>query len=431
MLRKIGIALAAGALASTGAVAQDTAKVGLVLPLTGGLAPVGKQVQAGAKLYMDKHGDTVAGKKIELIVKDDAGVPDNSKRLAQELIVNDKVAIIGSALTPSAMAIGPLSTQGKTANVVMVSGTSGVINPNNPYMVRTSFTLGQQSGIIAEWAAKNGSKKVVIVQSDWAPGAEAAAVFTDSFTKAGGQVVETIKVPLANPDFAPFLQRARDLNPDTLFVFVPAGQAGTFAKQFAERGLDKAGIKLIGPGDIVDDNDLPGMGDAMLGVVTAGIYSALHNSPTNKEYVAAFKKANNYPPELHLARRLRRHAPDLRGAQEDPGQDRRRSPGQCDEGHEMGEPARPDLDRSGDPRHRPEHLHRQGREGAGRALQRRVRDLRCRQGSVEDEEVADGRDTDRVPDAVRREPLRRDLARCARDKITAAGSGLASLPVPP
>src|ERR1700704_587253 len=193
----IGIAWAVGALASTGAAAQDTAKIGLVLPLTGGLAPVGKQVQAGAKLYMDKHGATVAGKK---------------------------VAVVGSALTPSAMAIGPLSTQGKTANVVMVSGTSGVINPNNPYMVRTSFTLGQQSGIIAEWAAKNGSKKVVIVQSDWAPGAEAAAVFTDSFTKAGGQVVETIKVPLANPDFAPFLQRARDLNPDTLFVFVPAGQ---------------------------------------------------------------------------------------------------------------------------------------------------------------------------------------------------------------
>jgi len=263
-----------------------------VLPLTGGLAPVGKQVQAGVKAYMDKHGSTVAGKNIDLIVKDDGGVPDNSKRLAQEFIVNDKVAVVGSALTPSAMAIGPLSTQGKTANVVMVSGTSGVINPNNPYMVRTSFTLGQQSGIIAEWAAKNGSKKVVIVQSDWAPGAEATAVFTDAFTKAGGQVAETIKVPLQNPDFAPFLQRARDLNPDTLFVFVPAGQAGTFAKQFAERGLDKAGIKLIGPGDIVDDNDLPGMGDAMLGVVTAGIYSAAHNSAANKDYVAAFKKAN-------------------------------------------------------------------------------------------------------------------------------------------
>ena len=297
MLRIIGIALAAGTLASTGALAQDV-KVGVVLPLTGGLAPVGKQVQAGIKMYMDKNGASVAGNKIDLIVKDDGGVPDNSKRLAQELIVNDKVAVIGSALTPSAMAIGPLSTQSKTANVVMVSGTSGVINPNNPYMVRTSFTLGQQSGIIAEWAAKNGSKKVAIIQSDWAPGAEAAAVFTDAFTKAGGQIAETIKVPLANPDFAPFLQRARDANPDTLFVFVPAGQAGTFAKQFAERGLDKAGIKLIGPGDIVDDNDLPGMSDAMLGVVTACVYSVVHNSPTNKEYVAAFKKANGFRPNF-------------------------------------------------------------------------------------------------------------------------------------
>jgi branched-chain amino acid transport system substrate-binding protein len=297
MLRIVAIALAVGTLVSTGASAEDV-KVGVVLPLTGGLSAVGKQVQAGIKMYMDKNGATVGGKKIDLIIKDDGGVPDNSKRLAQELIVNDKVAIIGSALTPSAMAIGPLSTQAKTANVVMVSGTSRVINPENPYMARTSFTLGQQSGIIAEWAAKNGSKKVAIIQSDWAPGAEATAVFTDAFTKAGGQIAETIKVPLANPDFAPFLQRARDLNPDTLFVFVPAGQAGTFAKQFAERGLDKAGIKLIGPGDIVDDNDLPGMGDAMLGVVTAGIYSVLHNSPTNKEYVAAFKKANGYRPNF-------------------------------------------------------------------------------------------------------------------------------------
>ena len=300
MLRRsaaLAIALALSAPAS-GALAQDTIKVGLVLPLTGVLAPVGKQVQAGAQLYMAQHGANVAGRKIDLIIRDDASVADNSKRLAQELIVNDKVAVIGSALTPSAMAIGPLSTQSKTANVVMVSGTSGVINPNNPYMIRTSFTLGQQSGIVAEWAAKNGSKKVVILQSDWAPGAEATAVFKDAFTRAGGEVADVIKVPLANPDFAPFLQRARDLNPDTLFVFVPAGQAGTFAKQFAERGLDKAGIKLIGPGDIVDDNDLPGMGDAMLGVVTAGIYSAAHDSQVNKDYVAAFEKVNPMRPNF-------------------------------------------------------------------------------------------------------------------------------------
>jgi len=300
MLRRsaaLALALALSAPAS-GALAQDTVKVGLVLPLTGVLAPVGKQVQAGAQLYMAQHGANVAGRKIDLIIRDDASVADNSKRLAQELIVNDKVAVIGSALTPSAMAIGPLSTQSKTANVVMVSGTSGVINPNNPYMVRTSFTLGQQSGIVAEWAAKNGSKKVVILQSDWAPGAEATAVFKDAFTRAGGEVADVIKVPLANPDFAPFLQRARDLNPDTLFVFVPAGQAGTFAKQFAERGLDKAGIKLVGPGDIVDDNDLPGMGDAMLGVVTAGIYSAAHDSQVNKDYVAAFEKVNPMRPNF-------------------------------------------------------------------------------------------------------------------------------------
>ena len=300
MLRRsaaLALALALSAPAS-GALAQDTVKVGLVLPLTGVLAPVGKQVQAGAQLYMAQHGANVAGRKIDLIIRDDASVADNSKRLAQELIVNDKVAVIGSALTPSAMAIGPLSTQSKTANVVMVSGTSGVINPNNPYMIRTSFTLGQQSGIVAEWAAKNGSKKVVIVQSDWAPGAEATAVFTDAFKRADGQILDTIKVPLANPDFSPFLQRARDLNPDTLFVFVPAGQAGTFAKQFAERGLDKAGIKLIGPGDIVDDNDLPGMGDAMLGVVTAGIYSAAHDSQVNKDYVAAFEKVNPMRPNF-------------------------------------------------------------------------------------------------------------------------------------
>jgi branched-chain amino acid transport system substrate-binding protein len=213
------------------------------------------------------------------------------------MIVNDKVSVIGAGLTPSALSIAPLATEAKVATVVMVSGTS-IVTTRSPYLVRTSFTLGQQSKIIAEWAVKNGSKKTVIVQSDWAPGAEATAVFTDSYTKAGGQVLETIKVPLANPDFAPFLQRARDAKPDTLFVFVPAGQAGTFAKQFTERGLDKSGIKLIGPGDITDDDDLPGMGDAMLGVVTAGMYSAAHPSPTNKAYVEAFKKANNFRPNF-------------------------------------------------------------------------------------------------------------------------------------
>jgi branched-chain amino acid transport system substrate-binding protein len=275
------------------AAAQDTVKIGIVMPMTGTVGAAGQEAVAAIKLYVAQHGDTVAGKKIELIIRDDASVPDNAKRLAQELVVNDKVAILGAGTTPSAMSMAPIATEAKIPTVVMISGTSVVVE-RSPYYVRTCFTLGQQSGIIADWAIKNGSRKAVSVLSDWAPGAEAGKVFEQHFTKGGGQVLDTLKVPLANPDFAPFLQRARDLQPDTLFVFVPAGQAGTFARQFAERGLDKSGIKLIGPGDIVDDNDLAGTGDSLLGVVTAGFYSAAHPSELNKQYAAAYQKATGH-----------------------------------------------------------------------------------------------------------------------------------------
>jgi branched-chain amino acid transport system substrate-binding protein len=285
----------AGIFGLSGAQAQDnnTIKIGIVTPMTGTSAAVGREINDATHLYMAQHGDTVAGKKIVLIVRDDASVPDNAKRLAQELIVNDKVNFLGASLTPSAMAMAPIATEAKVPTVVMVSGTS-VVTDKSPYYVRTSFTLGQQSGIIADWAIKNGSKKAVAILSDWAPGAEAGKVFEANFTKGGGQILDTLKVPLANPDFSPFLQRAHDLAPDTLFVFVPAGQAGTFARQFAERGLDKSGIKLIGPGDIVDDDDLPSTGDALLGVVTAGLYSAAHPSQMNKDYVAAYQKATGH-----------------------------------------------------------------------------------------------------------------------------------------
>jgi branched-chain amino acid transport system substrate-binding protein len=287
------LAIAAAALGAGGAAAEDTIKIGIVAPMTGTSAAVGREISAGANLYMAQHGANVAGKKIELIVRDDASVPDNAKRLAQEMIVNDHVNFLGACLTPSAMSMAPIATEGKVATVVMVSGTS-IVTAKSPYYVRTSFTLGQQSGIIADWAIKNGSHKAVSVLSDWAPGAEAGKVFEANFTKGGGQILDTLKVPLANPDFAPFLQRAADLHPDTLFVFVPAGQAGTFARQFAERGLDKSGIKLVGPGDITDDDDLPTTGDTLLGVVTAGIYSAAHPSQLNKEYVAAYQKATGH-----------------------------------------------------------------------------------------------------------------------------------------
>ncbi|HTC03890.1 MAG TPA: ABC transporter substrate-binding protein [Xanthobacteraceae bacterium] len=287
------LAIAAAALGAGSAAAQDTIKIGIVAPMTGTSAAVGREISAGANLYVAQHGNMVAGKKIELIIRDDASVPDNAKRLAQEMIVNDKVSFLGACLTPSAMSMAPIATEGKVVTVVMVSGTS-IVTEKSPYYVRTSFTLGQQSGIIADWAIKNGSRKAVSVLSDWAPGAEAGKVFEANFTKGGGQVLETLKVPLANPDFAPFLQRAADMHPDTLFVFVPAGQAGTFARQFAERGLDKSGIKLIGPGDITDDDDLPTTGDTLLGVVTAGIYSAAHPSALNKEFVAAYQKATGH-----------------------------------------------------------------------------------------------------------------------------------------
>jgi branched-chain amino acid transport system substrate-binding protein len=272
--------------------AQETVKVGLVMPLTGVLGPVGKQAVAGARLYMAQHGDRVAGHKIELIVRGDASVPDNSKRITQELIVADKVAILGGGLTPNVLAIAPLVNESKTATVVMVSGTS-IVTERSPYFVRTSWTHAQQASVLANWAAQNGSKRVTIIASDWAPGHEASGVFSTTFAQAGGVIVEALKVPLANPDFAPFLQRARDGNPDTLFIFVPASQAAILAKQFVERGLDKSGIKLIGPGDIADDEDLPGMSDAMIGTVTAGFYSTHHPSAMNKEYVAAFQKANS------------------------------------------------------------------------------------------------------------------------------------------
>jgi hypothetical protein len=209
------LSLAGLSFAASGAAAQtaapDTIKIGLVIPMTGVQGAVGREISDAAKLYMAQHGDTVAGKKIELIVRDDQSVPDNAKRLTQELIVNDKVGFLGAGLTPSAMSMAPLATEAKIPTVVMVSGTS-VVTERSPYYVRTSFTLGQQSGIIADWAIKNGSKKAVAVLSDWAPGAEAGKVFTDHFTKGGGEVLDTLKVPLANPDFSPFLQRARDLS---------------------------------------------------------------------------------------------------------------------------------------------------------------------------------------------------------------------------
>ena len=283
-------------LALAPAKAQETVKIGLILPMTGGQASTGKQIDNAVKLYMQQKGDTVAGKKIEIILKDDGAVPDNTKRIAQELIVNDKVSFIaGFGVTPAALAAAPLATQAKVPQIVMAAGTS-IITERSPYIVRTSFTLAQSSTIIGDWAAKNGIKKVATLTSDYAPGNDALNFFKQNFTAGGGEIVEEVKVPLQNPDFAPFLQRMKDSKPDAMFVFVPAGQGGNFMKQYAERGLDKTGIKVIGPGDVMDDDLLNGMGDAALGTVTAHLYSAAHPSAMNKDFVAAYKKAFNQRP---------------------------------------------------------------------------------------------------------------------------------------
>jgi branched-chain amino acid transport system substrate-binding protein len=289
--------LAAG-LASGSIAAQDVVKIGMSFSMTGaGFNAAGRQAWAGARLYVQQHGDRVAGKKIELILKDDAGVADNARRLVQEMIVNDKVHIIGGGITPTALAYGQLATQAKIATVVMISGAS-VTTTASPYFVRTSFILSQSSWIMGEWAAKNGSKRVVTLVNEWAPGTEAETAFKQRFTELGGQVIESIRIPLANPDFAPFLQRIRDMNPDTAFIYFPGTQAGIFAKQFAERGLASSGIRIIGPGDLTDDDELNNMGDQMIGIVTAHDYSASHDSPLNKKYVAEFKKAFNFRPSF-------------------------------------------------------------------------------------------------------------------------------------
>ena len=276
----------------SGVHAQETVKIGLILPMTGPFTSTGRQIEAAARLYMQQKGDTVAGKKIQLIVKDDTGVADVTKRLAQELIVNDKVSVTaGFGLTPLALATAPLSTQAKVPQVIMAAATS-TIPDASPFIVRTTFTLPQATIPLAEWAAQNGMKKVLTLVSDYGPGIDAEKAFSGTFAKAGGQV-DNLRVPLQNPDFSPFLQKVADAKPDALFVFVPSGVGAQFMKQFVERGLDKGGIKLIGTGDVTDDDILNGMGDAALGTITAHHYSAAHDSPENKAFVDAFKKATN------------------------------------------------------------------------------------------------------------------------------------------
>lgn len=287
-------AIGMAGLMSFGAQAQETIRIGLVAPFSGPFADYGKQMEGGIKAYMKQHGDTVAGKKIEIIAKDTTGpVPEVAKRLAQELVVRDKVDFLaGFGLTPEALAVAPIAQQAKKPMIIMNAATS-VITTKSDYIARVSMTLPQISAPMATWAAKNGVKRVVTLVADYGPGIDAETAFKTTFTGGGGQVLESIRVPLRNPEFAPFIQRIKDAKPEAVFIFVPAGEQGiAFMKGYRERGLADAGIRVIATGDLTDDHVLPAMGDAVLGVITTFHYSAAHDSPENKTFLKQFADAN-------------------------------------------------------------------------------------------------------------------------------------------
>jgi len=289
------LALAALAALSFAASAQNTIKVGVIAAFSGPFADYGGQIEAGMKAYMHQHGDSVAGKKVELITRDTKGpAPEVAKRLAQELITRDHVQFLaGFGLTPNAMAVAPVVTEAKVPMVISNAATSS-ITTKSPYITRVSMTIPQIAEPLAQWALKNGIKQVYTVVADYGPGIDAETQFTKTFKAGGGQIVGDVRTPLQSPDFSAAIQRVKDAKPQAVFVFLPAGQQGiAFMKAFNERGLGEAGIKLIATGDITDDHVLEAMGDPTLGMITAFHYSAAHKSPENEAFLKAYKAAND------------------------------------------------------------------------------------------------------------------------------------------
>jgi branched-chain amino acid transport system substrate-binding protein len=273
----------------------------LILPLTGPFASTGRQVEAACRLYIQRNSDTVAGRKVELLVKDDTGLaPETTKRIAQELVLKEKVNVLaGFGLTPLAFAAAPIATQAKVPMIVMAAATL-VVPEKSPFIVRSGFTLVQVTAPMADWAAKNGVKRVFTLVTDYGPGIDAEETFVKRFKQAGGTIVDSIRPPLRSPDYAPFLQRVKDAKPDALFVFVPSGEGAAVMKQFAERGLKEAGIRMICTGDVVDDDLMESMPPSAVGVISSHHYSAAHPSPENKAYLDEFMKANKgIRPNFH------------------------------------------------------------------------------------------------------------------------------------
>jgi len=284
------ILIAAALFAAAPLFAQEPLKIGVIAPFSGPFADYGRQFEGGIKAFMKINGDTVAGRKVEILYRDTTGPnPEIAKRHAQELVTRDKVDFLaGFGLTPEALAVADVATEAKKPMVVM-NAASSIVTTKSPYIARFSMTLQQVSAPMGGWAARNGIKRVYTLVSDYAPGIDSETGFKNAFTAAGGQVVDSIRVPLRNPDFAPYIQRVKDAKPDAVFVFLPAGEQGiAFMKGFQERGLAQAGIRVIATGDITDDHVIDAMGDVALGMITTFHYSAAHESPENAAFLKAF-----------------------------------------------------------------------------------------------------------------------------------------------
>jgi branched-chain amino acid transport system substrate-binding protein len=300
-MRKTILAIVAAILAVSSAQAADTVKIGLIMAYSGQFADTATQMDNAIKLYVKQHGDTVAGRKIEFIRKDTGGPnPDVAKRLAQELIVRDGADIIaGFTLTPEALGAAGVSAEAKKFMVVMNAATS-IITAKSPYIARTSLTIPQLENTFGAWAYKSGVRKVYTMVSDYGPGIDAETWFQNDFKGAGGEVVGSVRMPVANADFSAYVQRAKDLNPEAIFVFIPGGaQPPAFAKALAERGMDPKKIKIMGQGEItMDDNVLKNMGDAALGIITVFHYSAEHKSAMNAAFVKAYNADYHRNPDV-------------------------------------------------------------------------------------------------------------------------------------
>jgi branched-chain amino acid transport system substrate-binding protein len=284
----------AGLAVGSPAIAQEVVKIGVIGEFSGPFADYGSQILAGMKTYLKLNGDVFGGKKVELIVKDTTGAaPDIAKRVAQELVTQNNVAILaGFGLTPNALAVAPVSAEAKKPMVIMNAATS-IITTRSPYIVRVSHTLPQDTQPIAQWAAKNGIKRVFTLVSDYGPGIDAEGAFIKAFKAAGGEVIESVRSPMTNTDFAPFLQKIKDSKPEAVFVFLPPGsQTIAFIKGYEERGLKQAGIRIIATGDLTDDGTLQAMGEPAIGLITSFHYSAAHDSPENKAFLKAYVETN-------------------------------------------------------------------------------------------------------------------------------------------